>query len=323
MVRPFFAIGYGVLMRDRTASGRGHSAFGSEWSPGRLALAMNLPSILLILGVIGYPLVYTVNVAFREAGVRGFVTGQMPWVGLKNFATVLTDDVFLATFIQTMVFVGLSVILEVAIGLGIALTMNMRHGRLTGVSKALLLLPWAVPPVVNGVMWSYIFNSNYGALNAALYQLGVIDEYVQWVSDPRLALFAIIVAYVWRTVPFGALIFHAALRTIPQALYESASIDGAGAWQNWRYITWPLLLPTVAVVLILRTIFSFMVFDEIFAITNGGPGDSTWTAAWYIYSFAFRFYKFGPAAAAAIVLTAVIAVISVLYVRLLYRQIEY
>jgi ABC-type sugar transport system permease subunit len=312
-----------TLRHVRPVGGAVRPAPSNEWSPGKLALAMNLPSGLLILGVIGYPLVYTVNVAFREAGVRGFVTGQMPWVGLKNFATVLADAVFLATFVQTIVFVGLSVLLEVAIGLGIALTMNMRYGRLTGATKALLLLPWAVPPVVNGVMWSYIFNSNYGALNAALYRLGFIDEYVQWISDPRLALLAIVVAYVWRTVPFGAIIFYAALRTIPQELYESASIDGGGAWQRWRYITWPLLKPTVAVVLILRTIFSFMVFDEIFAITNGGPGDSTWTAAWYIYSFAFRFFKFGPAAAAAIILTAVIAVISVLYVRLLYRKIEY
>src|ERR1700719_2846727 len=202
-------------MRDHAASGTRRAASSTEWSPGRLALVMNVPSILLILGTVGYPLVYTVNVAFRDAGVRGFITGQMPWVGLKNFTTVVADSVFLATFAHTLVFVASSVILEVAIGLGIALTINMRHVRLTGAAKALLLLPWAVPPVVNGVMWSYIFNSSYGALNAALYQLGAIDEYVQWVSDPRLALSAIIVAYVWRTVPFGALIFHAALRTIP------------------------------------------------------------------------------------------------------------
>ena len=311
-----------ALMRDRSAGGTTPAAPSTEWSAGRLALAMNIPSMLLIVGTIGYPLVYTVNVAFRDAGVRGFITGQMPWVGLKNFSDVLADSVFLATFLHTLIFVASSVILEVAIGLGIALTINVRHARFAGVTKALLLLPWAVPPVVNGVMWSYIFNSNYGALNAALYQLGAIDEYVQWVSDPGLALFAIVIAYVWRTVPFGALIFHAALRTIPQPLYEAAAIDGAGAWQRWRYITWPLLKPTVVIVLILRTIFSFMVFDEIFAITNGGPGDSTWTAAWYIYSFAFRFYKFGPAAAAAIILTAVIAAISAMYLRVLYREIE-
>jgi len=310
-------------MRSGCDPARRRAASGGELSAGRLALAMNLPSILLILGVIGYPIVYTVNVAFREAGVRGFVTGEMPWVGVKNFAAVLGDSVFLATFIQTFVFVALSVLLEVAIGLGIALTINMRRARIAGATKVLLLLPWAVPPIVNGVMWSYVFNSNYGALNAALSQLGLIDESIQWVSDPRLALIAIVVAYVWRTVPFGALLFHAALSTIPAELYESAEIDGAGPWQRWRYITWPLLKPTVAVVLILRTIFAFMVFDEIFAITGGGPGDSTWTAAWYIYSFAFRFYKFGPAAAAAIVLTAVITVISALYVRLLYRQVEY
>ncbi len=288
----------------------------------RFALAMNLPSLLLILGTIGYPLVYTINMAFRDVGIRGFITGDMPWVGLRNFSTVLADSIFITSFLQTLVFVALSVALEVAIGLGIALTINMRVARLAGLTKALLLLPWAVPPVVNGVMWSYIFNSKYGSLNAVLLKLGLIDNYVQWVSDPHLALGAIIVAYVWRTVPFSALLFHAALQTIPQSLYESAAIDGARPWQQWWYITMPLLKPTMVVVLILRTVFSFMVFDEILAITYGGPGDSTWTAAWYIYSTAFRFYKFGPASASALLITLVIAVIAVIYIQLLRSQAE-
>jgi ABC-type sugar transport system permease subunit len=226
------------------------------------------------------------------------------------------------SFIQTLIFVALSVVLEVVIGLGIALTINMRNSRLTGLTKALLLLPWAVPPIANGVMWSFIFNSKYGPLNAVLYKLGIIDASIQWISDPALALGAVVVAYVWRTVPFGALLFHAALQGIPQSLYESASIDGAMSWQQWWYITMPLLRPTLLVVLVLRTVFAFMVFDEILAITYGGPGDSTWTAAWYIYSFAFRFYKFGPASAAALIITVVIAVIAVLYARLLRGQVE-
>jgi len=179
-----------------------------------------------------------------------------------------------------------------------------------------------VPPIANGVMWSFIFNSKYGPLNAALYKLGIIDGSIQWISDPALALGAVVVAYVWRTVPFGALLFHAALQTIPESLYESASIDGAKSWQQWWYITMPLLRPTLLVVLILRTVFSFMIFDEILAITYGGPGDSTWTAAWYIYSTAFRFYKFGPASAAAFILTLVIAAVAVLYVRLLRGEVE-
>jgi ABC-type sugar transport system permease subunit len=291
-----------------------------ELSPGGLALLVNLPSFLLIAGTIGYPLAIGVNIAFRDVGIRGFITGVMPWVGLANFARVLGDSVFIAAFMQTLVFVALSVALEVTIGLGIALTINMRRARLAGVTKALLLLPWAVPPIANGVMWSFIFNSKYGPLNAALYKLGLIDDSIQWISDPTLALGAVVVAYVWRTVPFGALLFHAALQTIPASLYESAAIDGARGWQQWLYITMPLLRPTLLVVLVLRTVFSFIVFDEILAITYGGPGDSTWTAAWYIYSTAFRFYKFGPAAAASLVVTAVIAVIAVFYVRLLRAE---
>jgi len=283
---------------------------------------MNVPSMLLILGTIGYPLVFSLNMAFRDAGIRGFITGAMPWVGLCNFAQVLGDPLFLTSFMQTLIFVALSVALEVVIGLGMALTINMRRARFAGLTKAVLLLPWAVPPIANGVMWSFIFNSKYGPLNAVLYKLGIIDGSIQWISDPTLALGAVVVAYVWRTVPFGALLFHAALQTIPESLYESASIDGAKPWQQWWYITMPLLRPTLLVVLILRTVFSFMIFDEILAITYGGPGDSTWTAAWYIYSTAFRFYKFGPASAAAFILTLVIAAIAVLYIRLLRDEVE-
>ena len=296
--------------------------FRPEPSTNRLAIIVNLPSLVLVLGTIGYPLLYSLNLAFRDVGIRGFITGIMPWVGLRNFTRTLSDSLFVTSFIQTLIFVGLSVALEVIIGLGIALAINRRRARLAGLTKALLLLPWAVPPIANGVMWSFIFDSKYGPLNAVLFNAGLIHNSIQWISDPALALGAVVIAYVWRTVPFGALLFHAALQTIPGSLYESAAIDGAGSWQQWWYITLPLLRPTLLVVLILRTVFSFMVFDEILAITYGGPGDSTWTAAWYIYSTAFRFYKFGPASAASFILTAAIASIAVLYVLLLRRGVE-
>jgi ABC-type sugar transport system permease subunit len=305
-------------LRSRVSSAA--SSFRPELSAGRLAVLVNLPSLLLIAGTIGYPLLYSFNIAFRDVGIRSFITGDMPWVGLRNFERTLGDSVFIAAFVQTLVFVALSVVLETVIGLGIALTINMRHARLAGVTKTLLLLPWAVPPIANGLMWSFIFNSKYGPLNAVLFKLGLIDHSIQWISDPALALGAVVVAYVWRTVPFGALLFHAALQAIPDSLYESAAIDGAKSWQQWWYITMPLLRPTLLVVLILRTVFGFMIFDEILAITYGGPGDSTWTAAWYIYSTAFRFYKFGPAAAASFIITLVIAIIAVLYVRLLRTE---
>ena len=151
-------------MRSRVsaaASARGTTVAGfrRELSAGRLAILVNLPSLLLIAGTIGYPLLYSFNIAFREVGIRSFITGNMPWVGLRNFEQTLGDSVFIAAFIQTLEFVALSVVLEIVIGLGIALTINMRHARLAGVTKTLLLLPWAVPPIANGLMWSFNFNS--------------------------------------------------------------------------------------------------------------------------------------------------------------------
>jgi ABC-type sugar transport system permease subunit len=168
--------------------------FRRELSPGWRALLVNLPSFLLIGGTIGYPLLTGVNIAFRDVSIRSFITDVMPWVGLRNFVQILSDSLFIASLVQTLVFVAVSVTLEVVLGLAIALTVNMRRARLARLTKA--LLPWAVPPIANGLMWSFIFNSKYGPLNAVLYKLGFIDNSVQWISDPTLALGAVVVAYV-------------------------------------------------------------------------------------------------------------------------------
>jgi ABC-type sugar transport system permease subunit len=291
-----------------------------EASRGILFVLLTLPSALLLALIIAYPLGDALVVSFHHVGIRELRTGIMAPAGLGNFRAVLHDALFWASLSHTLVFTGASVILEVGVGLVMALAINVRGARLAAATKTVMLLPWAVPPVVNGVMWSYVFNSNYGTLNAVLYHLGVIRNFVQWVSDPRLAMGAVVAAYVWRTAPFGALLFHAALQGIPEELYEAARVDGGGSAAVFRAITLPLLRPALLVVLVLRTVFAFMVFDEILAITYGGPGDSTWVASWYIYSVAFRYLRFGEGAAAAFLLGAVVAAAAVVYIGLLQRD---
>jgi ABC-type sugar transport system permease subunit len=288
-----------------------------EVSRQTLFILLTLPSALLLVLIIGYPLGDALIVSFHNVGVRELRTGIMAPAGLSNFRAVLQDALFWASLSHTLVFTGASVILEVGVGLLMALAINVRGALLAEAAKTLMLLPWAVPPIVNGVMWSYVFNSSYGTLNAVLYHLGLIGNYVQWISDPRLAMAAVVAAYVWRTAPFGALLFHAGLQGIPEELYEAARVDGASSATSFRAITLPLLRPVLLVVLVLRTVFAFMVFDEILAITYGGPGDSTWVASWYIYSVAFRYLRFGVGSAAAFLLGAIVAVIAFVYIGLL------
>jgi len=288
-----------------------------------LGPALVFPALLLIGVVIAYALAYALYLSFHDVGIRALRGGPAPFVGLQNYRVVLRDALFWASFGHTVVFTAVSVALELVLGLAIALAMNQAHVRLTSVTQALILLPWALPPVVNGIMWSFLFNSKYGYVNAVLLSLGLVSEPQQWVSDPHRAMAVVILAYVWRTMPFAVLLFHAALRSIPPGIFEAAEVDGAGARRRFWSITLPLLRPTVAVLLVLRTVFSFMVFDEILAITDGGPGDSTWVATWYIYSFAFRYMKLGVGSAGAYLLSLALGLLAILYVRALYRPVDY
>jgi multiple sugar transport system permease protein len=220
------------------------------------------------------------------------------------------------------VFVGISVALEVVLALAVALVIDDDRVGLSRVTRVLLLVPWGVPPVVNGLLWAFIFNTQFGYLNRALLALGAIAEPINWLGHPTRAMGAVITAYVWRTTPFNILLYHAGLRGIPRDYYEAAEVDGASAWQRFCHVTLPLLRPIIAVSLILRTTFGFMVFDEIFAITQGGPGNATWVAAWYTYRAAFQPpFNVGLGAASAWVMALVLAVAGIAYARLIGRHV--
>jgi len=179
-----------------------------------------------------------------------------------------------------------------------------------------------IPPITNGLIWSYLYSFQFGFLNRILFSLGWIDAPINWAGNPDTALFAVTVPYVWRTLPFAILLVHAALQGIPRELYEAAAVDGATAWERFRHITLPLLRPIIAVILILRTSFSFAVFEEILAITQGGPGDATWVAAWYSYKISFAPpNNFGMGSASAYVLALLIGLLAIGYVRFVYRRV--
>ena len=291
---------------------------GREPTAGALALVLNLPSGLCLLLILAWPVLYA-----HEVSLRQLRTGRFPFTGLDNYTRLFADEVFWLALSHTVVFVAASVALEVVLALAIALVIDDDRVAVARVTRALLLVPWGVPPVVNGLLWSFIFNAQYGYLNRTLLALGVVAEPVNWLGDARLAMGAVIVAYVWRTTPFNILLYHAGLRGIPRDYYEAAQVDGATGWRVFWHVTLPLLRPIIAVSLILRTTFAFMVFDEIFAITQGGPGNATWVAAWYTYRTAFQPpFNVGLGAASAWVMALILAAAALLYARLVGRRLE-
>ena len=294
-----------------------------EPGTGALALLLNLPASLVLLLVLAWPVLYAGWLSLHEVSLRQLRSGELPFAGLANYARLFSDDVFWLALRHTVLFVAVSVALEVVIGLAIALVIDDDRVALSRLTRVLLLVPWGVPPVVNGLLWSFIFNAQYGYLNRTLLALGVVREPVNWLGDPTLAMGAVIVAYVWRTTPFNILLYHAGLRGIPRDCYEAAAVDGASGWRRFWHISLPMLRPVIAVTLILRTTFAFMVFDEIFAITQGGPGNATWVAAWYTYRSAFQPpFNIGLGSASAWVMALILGVAALAYARLVGRRLE-
>jgi len=246
-------------------------------------------------------------------------SGVFPFVGFDNYLKVLEDPLFLLSLGNTLLFTAFTVISEVVLAVMIAILINQQDIWTSRITRFLILLPYAVPPIANGLIWSFIYNGKLGFLNRLLYSVGAIDSPIDWTANPDTALYAVAVPYIWRTLPFAILLVHAALQGISKELFEAASVDGAGAWHRFRHITLPLIMPVIVVLLVLRTSFAVAVFDEILAITQGGPGDATWVASWYSYKKGFAPpFDIG----AAFLLALLVATLAFIYIKLLYRRVD-
>ena len=275
-----------------------------------LAYLLIAPTIAVLLALTIYPLIYAIKVSFQtESGTLTF----------SNFTRLLSDQFFLSALAHTFVYAAIALTFEFLLGLSLALLL---HGAIRGrnLFRALLLVPLMLPPVVVGVIWRLMLNSNFGALNGTLKRFGINTEALTWTASPKLAMAAVIIADVWQWTPFMFLILLAGLQAIPQEPYEAALVDGSTAWQTFRYVTLPLLRPAILIALLLRTMDLLRVFDHIFILTEGGPGFATETLSLYIYRTAFRFSNFGYAAAMSFVLLVLTNLISVAYIRMLRAQ---
>jgi ABC-type sugar transport system permease subunit len=297
--------------------------FGRELPPRVLSLVMNIPTVITLLLVLAYPIFYAAYLSFHKVSLAELRRGVFPFVGFGNYQRIFNDPLFLLSLENTLIFTLFSVTMEIVLAIAIALLIDQKHIWTSRVTKFLILIPYAVPPIANGLIWSFIYSFEYGFLNRILFTTGISSASVNWSGDPSTALIAVSIPYIWRTLPFAILLLHAALQGISQELYEAAAVDGAGALQRFWHITLPLLRPIIVVILVLRTSFAFAVFDEVLAITQGGPGDATWVASWYSYKKGFAPpFDIGAGAASAYVLAIIIGLLAIAYVRLIYRRME-
>ena len=281
---------------------------------GRFALALLVPSIVVVFGIVVYPIVKTFVTSFYA--VKSPFPGAYPGVGLRNYSYALHQPEFLASVWRTAYFTGVSTALELVFGLGIALLLNAPL-RMRWLFRTIVVLPWALPTIVNAALWKYLFNAQYGVVNALATQLHLASDYRSWFSHPFLSLNIVILADVWKNTSLVAFFLLAGLTTIPRDLYEAARIDGETAWGAFVRITLPLLKPVILVVLVLRTIEAFKVFDIIYVMTGGGPVNGTQTVAFYTYEQAFSNEFFGYGSALAYLMVLFILALAALYMRAL------
>ncbi|GGD86932.1 carbohydrate ABC transporter permease [Paenibacillus nasutitermitis] len=287
-------------------------------SEGKFAFYLLLPIIILSCALILYPFLYSIYLSFVELNLMRPQLGP-EFVGLQFFGEVLRNPEFWTSLRTTSYFSLASVLGTFFIGLTAALLLNNKFaGR--GVARSFLLIPWAIPTIIIGMIWKIMLNPNTGVMNAALSQLGVIDQYIGWLADPKWAFIMLTLAQIWKSFPFVTLLYLAALQSISKDLYEAARVDGSGRWSGFRHVTWPLLMPTTLVLLVLQTIGAFQAFDLIYGLTKGGPANATQVIGLHIYTQSFQFTKFGYGAASSYIITFFILLLVILYMKLLREK---
>jgi len=273
------------------------------------------PALLVLLGVLAYPIGASLLLGFQDATIAGGgVTSE--WIGLGNYERMLSDPTFAIALRNSLYFTFVEVIAVVIISLAVALLLN-HLGNRSGFFVVILLIPWALAPVANAVLWKWIYNANYGILNTVLLQLGLIDQKVVWLGDPFLALNMMLIADSWKAVPFITLLLLAGLQNVPSQLYRAARVDGASTWARFRHVTLPGLRVPILVAVVLQSIWALKVFDLVFVLTKGGPMDGTVVLNFLAWRVTFNFLDLGYGAAIANVLFGIMFILALIYVRAL------
>ena len=293
-----------------------------KWSRDRVTQWLFVaPALVYIALFFGFPLLQNIIMSFQEYTTRTFFTGEAPWVGFDNYAKVLQSPLFPTTLVNTALFTVGSIIGQFSIGMALAVFFKRRFP-LSGVLRALLLLPWLLPLIASTAVWKWILDQDSGVLNQFLLFFHIVPDSVPWLSSPNVALVSVILVNIWLGIPFNMTILYGGLQGIPDELYEAASLDGATGWKAFRNITWPNLRPVVSVVLVLGVVYTLKVLDIVIGLTGGGPANATQTLATNSYHESFVVFDFGAGAAISDILVVISLIFTVVYLRLNRRAID-
>jgi multiple sugar transport system permease protein len=271
---------------------------------------------------VGYPIIYNFILSFQNITVRNLRSGVKEFIGFENYIQLFQqDDVLTKSLWNTLEFTVACILFQFIIGFALAIFFN-KNFSISKPIRGLLMMPWMIPITITGLIFKFMFGTDVGIINFFLKTLGLISENIDWLTNPVTALPAVIIANIWIGIPFNMILISTGLTTIPEELYESASIDGANKWQKLCRITLPLLRPTIESVLILGFIYTFKVYDLVYVMTSGGPVNSTQLLSTYSYKLSFDLFKYSQGAAVANILFVILFFVSLLYLRYVYTERE-
>ncbi len=277
-----------------------------------LGYVLSAPALLILVGLIAYPFVVAVYLSLTDRTIAQSSSGA--FVGLQNFVTLIQDSIFQQTVLNTFNYTFVSVFFKLALGLLMALILNEAIVA-RNFFRGALLLPWVVPTSLSTLGWLWMFDPSYSVINWILVHLGLTEKGPIWLGSPFWAMLSVQLVNIWRGVPFFGISLLGGLQTIPQELYEAAEVDGANAWQRFRAITWPLLIPVTTVVTLFSVIQTFADFQIVFVLTRGGPMNSTHLFATLSHQVAILSAKIGEGAAISLFMFPILVIVIVLQLR--------
>ena len=285
----------------------------SSWRRQQLAGWLFLaPAIAYVLFAFALPIVYNVMLSFERTSPATIAHFTAPFAGLDNYRFVLNDPTSRAAIVRTLEFTFLSLLFQFLIGFSLALLFSLRFPGRT-LARSLIIVPWLLPLIVTGVIFRFLFQAEGGAVNQVLRSVGLVNQPVQWLNDPHLAFWTILVANIWLGVPFFTLLLYSALQDVPTEVREAAIIDGASPWQRLRLVIVPIIRPVIEVTFLLGFVFTVKVFDLVVGLTGGGPANATQLITTWSYNLSFQVFSFGEGAALNNVLLVLALICAPLY----------
>jgi len=275
------------------------------------------PTLVMVFSLVIYPFIDSVRVSLYFYSLMR--PGDIRFVGFGNYAKILTEPFFYRTIRVSAIYSAATVLLSMLLGLWIALVFNEEF-KPRGIFRSLILIPWAIPPALSGIMWRWVLNSNFGALNGLLFEMGLIKQGINWLGRPDLALVSVIISDLWQNTPFCVLMLLPFLQTVPIELIEASKLDGAGSWATFRHVTMPYIKSGLLIVVVLRVMGALQTFDRIYSLTMGGPGGATEVLVYYTWLKTFGSFMLGEGAALSYIIGMMIMALTFVFMKYFYVE---